>query len=300
MGAYYARRRRRSRPTWSRALRGQYRIRLDAPVDARRSRRRGSVRSRSKLEPLVGIWAIGLAPTGEKRPLRPAPRAALGITPAPSSSWPAGGRLKINANGPLTLAGLLELAASAFPAGKIPAATVAEVSAFIYERYRNQLIADHDRNAVEAVIVASPPRCRQGGRARARRGGLRRHARGGQPGRGQQAHRQPAQEGRGAAWARSHGPARRAGRTGPGRVDGAPAPEAEPVRAGDFAGSLRTLAQLRQPVDTFFADVMVMADDPAVRANQPGLAGPPAPPDEPGGRHLHAGAIDPCPHRPRP
>ena len=46
-------------------------------------------------------------------------------------------------------------------------------------------------------------------------------------------------------------------------------PEAEAqAAAGDFAGSLRTLAQVREPVDAFFADVMVMAEDPAVRANR--------------------------------
>jgi len=46
-------------------------------------------------------------------------------------------------------------------------------------------------------------------------------------------------------------------------------PQAEAqLQAGDFAGSLSTLAQAREPVDAFFADVMVMADDPAVRANR--------------------------------
>ena len=44
-------------------------------------------------------------------------------------------------------------------------------------------------------------------------------------------------------------------------------PQAEAQFAtGDFAASLRTLAQAREPVDAFFADVMVMAEDPAVRA----------------------------------
>src|SRR5690606_3292925 len=38
--------------------------------------------------------------------------------------------------------------------------------------------------------------------------------------------------------------------------------------AGDFTASLATLAQAREPVDAFFDDVMVMAEDPAVRANR--------------------------------
>jgi len=37
---------------------------------------------------------------------------------------------------------------------------------------------------------------------------------------------------------------------------------------GDYLGSLKEVAQLRQPVDTFFDKVMVMAEDPKVRANR--------------------------------
>ena len=45
------------------------------------------------------------------------------------------------------------------------------------------------------------------------------------------------------------------------------------LAAGDFAANLRTLAQARGPVDAFFADIMVMAEDPAVRANRLALLG---------------------------
>jgi glycyl-tRNA synthetase beta chain len=38
--------------------------------------------------------------------------------------------------------------------------------------------------------------------------------------------------------------------------------------AGDFTGTLMTLAQLRDDVDAFFNDVMVMADDIALRNNR--------------------------------
>ncbi|MDY6798185.1 MAG: DALR anticodon-binding domain-containing protein, partial [Pseudomonadota bacterium] len=37
---------------------------------------------------------------------------------------------------------------------------------------------------------------------------------------------------------------------------------------GDYSSALRSLAQLREPVDRFFDDVMVMADDEAVRNNR--------------------------------
>ena len=38
--------------------------------------------------------------------------------------------------------------------------------------------------------------------------------------------------------------------------------------AGDYAGTLKLLAQVRDPVDVFFDDVMVMADDLKLRANR--------------------------------
>ena len=41
--------------------------------------------------------------------------------------------------------------------------------------------------------------------------------------------------------------------------------------AGDFTASLLALASLKEPVDRFFDEVMVNADDPAVRANRLGL-----------------------------
>jgi glycyl-tRNA synthetase beta chain len=43
--------------------------------------------------------------------------------------------------------------------------------------------------------------------------------------------------------------------------------------AGDYAGSLQTLAALKTPVDAFFDQVMVNADDPALRANRLALLG---------------------------
>ena len=40
------------------------------------------------------------------------------------------------------------------------------------------------------------------------------------------------------------------------------------VGRGDYTAALRSLASARAPVDRFFDDVMVMADDRAVRANR--------------------------------
>jgi glycyl-tRNA synthetase beta chain len=43
---------------------------------------------------------------------------------------------------------------------------------------------------------------------------------------------------------------------------------AERCAAGDFTGALLALATTKPAVDRFFDDVLVMADDPAVRANR--------------------------------
>jgi glycyl-tRNA synthetase beta chain len=39
----------------------------------------------------------------------------------------------------------------------------------------------------------------------------------------------------------------------------------------DYTGALKRLAALKAPVDHFFDEVMVMADEPPVRANRLGL-----------------------------
>jgi glycyl-tRNA synthetase beta chain len=247
------------------ALRTQYRNRYDAPV-TQDTLTAATLFIAERVETLVGIWAIGLAPTGERDPfgLR---RAALGLISA-FEQLAAGGWLKVSQDGPLSLNGLLELAAGTFPAGKIPADTLAEVRTFIYERYRNQLINDFDRNAVEAVIALTPPLHQVAERVRAaaafaqlpeaaslaaankRIGNLLKKAEGEIGAVNEAALVEPAEKALAATVAKLR-----------------PQAEAQ-LAAGDFAGSLSTLAQAREPVDAFFADVMVMAEDPAVRANR--------------------------------
>ena len=247
------------------ALRTQYRIRYDAPV-TRESLTAAVLFLAERAETLIGIWSIGLAPTGERDPfaLR---RAALGVISA-FEQLAAGGWLKISEAGALSLDTLLDLAARSFPAGKVEAVTVAEVRAFIFERYRNQLIGDYERNAVEAVIALTPPLHQVAERVRAviafeqmpeaaslaaankRIGNLLKKAEG---------------EIGAVDPARLTDAAEQALATAVAQL--APQAEAQ-LAAGDFAGNLRTLAQARGPVDAFFADVMVMAEDPALRANR--------------------------------
>jgi len=153
MGAYYAKGDDES-PAVVQALAEQYKIRIETPV-SRDNLTPAILFMAERAETLVGIWGIGLAPTGERDPfgLR---RAALGLISA-FEQLTAGGVLSIQQNGPLTLDGLIEASALSFDAGTLAETTVAEVHAFIIERLRNQLIQLHDRNAVEAVLAIEPP-----------------------------------------------------------------------------------------------------------------------------------------------
>ena len=98
-----------------------------------------------KLETLVGIWGIGLQPTGDKDPfaLR---RHALGIL-----------RMLVEKRLPLSLSGLLQDAFAGFAAQTQCVDSRAEVLAFLYDRLRGQLrergFAQHE---VEAVVAQQP------------------------------------------------------------------------------------------------------------------------------------------------
>src|SRR5690606_14552705 len=135
------------------AIRKQYRIRIDAPVTPP-TLTAAVLFMAERVEVLVGIWGIGLVPTGERDPygLR---RAALGLISA-YEQLAAGGQLAIPDHEPLRLAALLAYTASTFEAGTLAADTPAQVSAFVYERYRNQL-GSYDRSVVEAVLSLAPP-----------------------------------------------------------------------------------------------------------------------------------------------
>src|SRR5690606_6600492 len=153
MGAYYAQADGED-PRVVDALRNQYRIRLEQAVndDTLIS---AILFIAERTETLIGIWGIGLVPTGERDPygLR---RAALGIISA-FEQLSAGGYLSVPDDSRLTLAGLLDAAAGTFSQFDIAADTPQAVKGFIYERYRNQLGADHDKNVVEAVLAPEPP-----------------------------------------------------------------------------------------------------------------------------------------------
>jgi glycyl-tRNA synthetase beta chain len=101
-----------------------------------------------KLETLVGIWGVGLAPTGDKDPyaLR---RHALGIC-----------RLLLEKNLSLSLPTLIELARSQFPQKEVQEkAQVADIYAFIIDRLRaylrDQAVAGKPFTSAEIDAVLS-------------------------------------------------------------------------------------------------------------------------------------------------
>ena len=264
MGAYYAQGDAEPAEVVQ-ALAGQYRIRLEAPVTAA-SAIPAILFMADRAESIVGIWGIGLAPTGERDPfgLR---RAALGLLSG-FEQLTAGAMLRVQEPGPLTLEGLLEAAARTFDAGQLAGTTVTEVQAFIYERLRNQLIQQYDRNAVEAVLALAPPLHQVLARVQA-----------------VQAFAQSPQALSLAAANKRIGNLLKKAEDTLADVD--PSLLSEPaelalaqaierlapvaasrMEQGDFGAALAALAQARDPVDAFFNDIMVMADDPAVRNNR--------------------------------
>lgn len=248
------------------ALAGQYKIRLDQPV-TNDNLTPAILFMAERAETLVGIWGIGLAPTGERDPfgLR---RAALGLIGA-FEQLTAGGVLQIQHDSPLTLEGLFGAAALTFDQGAISDSTVDEVHAFVLERLRNQLILSHDRNAVEAVLAIRPPMHQIVSRILAVTDFAQ----------------DPAAVSLAAANKRIGNLLKKAEGQLTGQVDPALLKEAaeqtlantiaalQPVaqlqfESGDYRAAMSTLAKVREPVDAFFNDIMVMADDPAVRNNR--------------------------------
>jgi glycyl-tRNA synthetase beta chain len=212
-----------------------------------------------KLDTLVGIWGIGLVPTGDKDPfgLR---RHALGVL-----------RILLERRLPLQLPGLLELAAEQFPADAIAPDTARGVYGFMLDRLR-QLLRDGGAapNEVEAVLADAPARIDL---VASRLEAVRAFA------------ALPEAAALAAANKRIVNILRKNGEEAAPAVDrgrlaeGAEhdlflafqklEPQVETDCAqGDFTSALRALATAKPVVDRYFDDVMVMVDDPAIRANR--------------------------------
>lgn len=214
-----------------------------------------------KLETLVGIWAIGLQPTGDKDPfaLR---RHALGVL-----------RMLIEKRLPLGISELLADAVAQFSSVANFKDPTVEVTAFMLDRLRGILRErGFTPNEIEAVVAQNPDRLDdivqrleavqafaslpEAGSLAAANKRITNILRKNEEALAQASTVNPAllqdeaEKNLAAAVARVQP-----------EVDAA-------FAAGDFTGTLKTLAQLRDDVDAFFNDVMVMADDLALRNNR--------------------------------
>jgi glycyl-tRNA synthetase beta chain len=220
-----------------------------------------SVALADKLETLVGIWAIGLQPTGEKDPfaLR---RHALGVM-----------RMLVEKRLPLPLTELLAEAAAVFEGQAGFKDPTQEVAAFMLDRLRGMLRErGFSPNEVEAVLAQNPDRVDD---VVQRLQAVQSFA------------ALPESASLAAANKRitnilkkNEEALAQAGAVDPALLQDEAEkklyasvqrvqPEVDAAfERGDVEGTLRTLAQLRDDVDAFFNDVMVMAEDVQLRNNR--------------------------------
>ncbi len=212
-----------------------------------------------KLDTLVGIYGIGLIPTGDKDPfgLR---RQALGLA-----------RILVEKSLSLDLRDLLQLARGQFPAGVVAESVAQDLTVFVADRLRPWLREqDFEVDEIEAVLALGVTRLDQ---LLPRLKALKAFR------------RLPEAEALAAANKRIRNILKQAGGKPRDAVDAsllsedaervlaeqvnARRAEVEPLFAkGEFEAALRRLASLRAPVDTFFDKVMVMVDDEALKQNR--------------------------------
>jgi glycyl-tRNA synthetase beta chain len=217
-----------------------------------------SVALADKLDTLVGIFGIGLVPTGDKDPfgLR---RHAVGVL-----------RTLVERSLPLDLRDLLQHAAGHFPRDLLSSTVAADVYAFMLERLRNYLReAGYAPDEVEAVTSQNPARIDL---VPARLKAV------------QEFKRLPEAQALASANKRIQNILKK---TAASTSEPDPALLREPaekalfaavnelapmvtseVAAGKYAQALTKLAGLRAAVDTFFDKVMVMTEDAALRDNR--------------------------------
>jgi len=258
MGGYYARHDGES-PAVAEAVEDHYKPRF-AGDTLPRNRVGLIVALADKLETLVGLFGIGQLPTGDKDPfgLR---RHALGVI-----------RMLAEQAVPVDLDRLIGLSVPAF--GGAIADPSAALLVFIYERLAGSLREQgYSAQEVDAVLSLNPqrladvaarlkavrafaalPEAASLAAANKRVGNILKKAEGAVEPTVQAALlKEPAE----AALSRS--------------LDSVKPKADVAFDSGDYTGSLRSLAALREPVDAFFESVMVNADDAALRANRLGL-----------------------------
>ena len=213
-----------------------------------------------KLETLVGLFGIGQLPTGDKDPfaLR---RHALGVI-----------RILVEKNLPLDLPELLRSAAPVF--GGLIEDPTAKLLPFFADRLAVSLREQgYSAQEVDAVLALAPTRL---GEVPRRLAAVRAFA--GLP---EAASLAAANKRIGNILKKAEGEVeakvntallQEAAEQALFEALGTVQPEADRLFAqGDLAGSLKALAALKTPVDAFFDDVMVNAEDAQLRANRLGL-----------------------------
>lgn len=212
-----------------------------------------------KLETLAGLFAIGQLPTGDKDPfaLR---RHALGIV-----------RMLMEKDLPLPLGDLVAAAIALFPQAQ--PGTEDQLTDFIYERLAGALREQgYSAQEVDAVLALRPQRL---GDVAKRLAAVRAFAALPEAPALAAANKRIGNILKKAERADAHvsepllqEDAEKALYAATQRV----APQAQSqFEAGDYTGSLQTLAALRAPVDAFFDDVMVNAEQLDLRLNRLGL-----------------------------
>jgi glycyl-tRNA synthetase beta chain len=213
-----------------------------------------------RLDTLVGIFAAGLKPSGNKDPyaLR---RSALGVL-----------RILLDADFRLPLEHLLQLAADALQGRLVVSGdTLAEVKRFLVERLRHHALETGATARQLAGVLAAPLSTLPDFQARL--DAVRRFM------------KQPEAESLVAANKRIGNILKKQETEISKEIDeDVFAMEEERalfseimivqegleelLHAGDYDTALRRLARLREPVDRYFDEVMVMDEDPALRANR--------------------------------
>ncbi|WP_341313224.1 glycine--tRNA ligase subunit beta [Paraburkholderia sp. IMGN_8] len=217
-----------------------------------------------KLETLVGIWGIGLQPTGEKDPfaLR---RHALGVL-----------RILVEKQLPVDLVELLRTAYAQFAAVPNVADSTQAIYEFCMDRLRGLLRErGHAPGEIDAVLALNPTRLDD---IVARLDAVREFATLVEAASLAAANKRISNILKKSDGATTGGvqvtllteTAEKALHAQLEQV--APRVQSQ-LAARDYTGALTALAALREPVDTFFNDVMVNAEDPALRANRLALLG---------------------------
>jgi len=264
MGGYYARRDGEDESV-AQAIADQYLIRRDE-TEGVSNLISEVLQIADRMETLVGIWGIGLKPTGDKDPfaLR---RHALSVI----KSFQLLGNMSryLGTQMKLDLDELIAHSLTVFPAGVLADNVAEELKLFIYERDANQLTGLFRAETVAAVFANMPPlhdiakrlfavrefaalpEAESLAAANKRVGNILKKAEG--------------EVGSTADPARFVEASEKALFAALGEI----APRADSAfAAGDYTASLKALAALKTPVDAFFDQVMVNADDPALKANR--------------------------------